>query len=308
MVPSTVHGRSFSFQCRRYPLHCWLLISSLWMWSDAAAAVSIEGNLVSELLHGFSDVVTLYALQNPALDFSLPLQASADNVEALLQHGSDFSLISGPLSPSQAQAQAQTNLSILPILSVALVPVYRLDALNGSVSLTFSRSTLALLFAGNITSWDDRHIADDNPGLALPSGNVTVAYQADFSFSTLTFLTALNKFESSISGVLPPSALPDWPVARYWKSMSGTGPTGVVAAVIDTDGTDKPPTPLRAVRPVTHSYARLRCACPHSLCTRQHRLLHSSGCARLWCKHRTAGEPGQSQRERQLTQRRLRGH
>ena len=233
-ITFTTHGRPFFSICYHALLYS-LLTSLLRPWTDVVSALSVEGNLVAELLYGFSDVVALYALQEPELVFSLPLQDSADNVDDLLQQRSDFSLITGPLSGSQAQARA--NLTILPVLSVALVPIYRLDALNVSHSLTFSRSTLALIFAGNITSWDDPHIADDNPGIALPPQNVTVVFRADSSLSTLSFLTALNKFEPSISGVLPASALPDWPIERYWKSTPGTGPTGVVASVIDTDST-----------------------------------------------------------------------
>ena len=231
-MTSTVHRRSYFPCCCRGLLYS-LVISTLCLSSHVAIAMSIEGNVVSEILYGFSDVVSLYALQHPDLDFSLPLQTSTVNVNDLLEQHSDFSLISGPLSA--AQAQAHPNLFVLPMLSVALVPIYRLDAVNVSLSLTFSRSTLALLFAGNITSWNDPQIVQDNPGVVLPSQNITVAYQEDSSFSTLTFLTALNKFDPSISGLLPPSPLPDWPIKRYWKSVPGTGPTGVVASVIDTD-------------------------------------------------------------------------
>ena len=199
-----------------------------------ACAVSILGNVVVETSYGFPSLTALYEIYHPSVTFTLPLQRTEDNVADLLAGRSDFSLIAGPLSTAQADAYPQ--LTVLPVLGTAIVPVYRLDALstNGSSSetpLIFSGRTLALIFAGRIRQWNHPLVQADNPGVTLPDTNITVAYQADSRILNLVFTTALNKYDPSIASILPPSANPSWPTASYAAALPGYGLRGVASDV-----------------------------------------------------------------------------
>jgi len=184
---------------------------------------------------GFPLVVDLYTQSRFNLTISLPLGTYDSNIASLLTGQTDFSITSGPLTA--AQAASYPNATVLPILSTAIVPIYRLDGLNSSSPLTLSGSTLALIFAGQITWWNDSLIQADNLGAVFPKQPITVAYQNDSQTFNYVFTEALNKFNSSISSVLPPSRLPSWPTALYAHSQPGLGVQGVVALVLDFDGT-----------------------------------------------------------------------
>lgn len=213
------------------------LLTSLFSTASTSAptTLSLLGNVVVEASYGFPSILALYQLYHPNVSFDIPLQRTEDNVAALLTGQSDFSLIAGPLSA--AQAAAHPNLTLLPVLGTAIVPVYRLDELgDSSTPLVFSGRTLALIFAGVIRYWNDSLIAADNPSVRLCATAITVAYQADSRVLNRVFTTALNKYEPSIAAILSPSELPAWPTDRFAASLPGYGLTGVASNVVDNDG------------------------------------------------------------------------
>ncbi len=63
----------------------------------------------------------------------------------------------------------------MPFAATALVPAYHISSLNNSESLLLDGETLALIFMGNISSWDHPNIQMLNPTLKLPHANITVA-------------------------------------------------------------------------------------------------------------------------------------
>ena len=52
--------------------------------------------------------------------------------------------------------------------------------------------TLAKIFAGKITKWNDAAIAADNPGVDLPDTDITVAHRSDGSGTTSNFTKYLD--------------------------------------------------------------------------------------------------------------------
>ncbi len=53
------------------------------------------------------------------------------------------------------------DITVYPLAAAAVVPIYNL---NISDVLTLSRTTLPLIFSGNITRWNDPLIQAENPG------------------------------------------------------------------------------------------------------------------------------------------------
>jgi ABC-type phosphate transport system substrate-binding protein len=64
---------------------------------------------------------------------------------------------------------------------------------SGIDSLKLSPETIAKIFSGQITKWNDAAIAADNPGASLPSTAITVVHRADASGTTNNFTTYLTK-------------------------------------------------------------------------------------------------------------------
>ena len=199
------------------------------------SSTDIIGTVTGTAGYVLPTVVDLYLLQGDG-NTSITIQSGSNsaNINALLAGNVDFAIISGALSP--AQAAAHPNLTVLPVMGTAMVPIYRLDALNSSIPLTFSGATLALIYAGNITNWSDPLIQADNVGVVLPNQTISIGYQLDVRQTTTAFLEYLVQSEPSIASMLPPSSKPTWPISRYASSSGGVGTAGVAAYVANMDG------------------------------------------------------------------------
>ena len=102
--------------------------------------------------------------------------------------------------------------------------------LSGVKTLNLSAATLAKIFSGSVTSWDDPAIAADNAGTTLPSTKITVAVRSDGSGTTSNF----SKFLAAAAPdafTLPAGDTVAWPSAQ-----SAKGNAGVAAIVKSTNG------------------------------------------------------------------------
>ena len=102
--------------------------------------------------------------------------------------------------------------------------------LSGVKDLKLSADTLAKIFMGTITTWNDPAIAADNSGVTLPSTAITVAVRSDGSGTTSNFSKYLAAAAPSIFTVTAGDTV-DWP-----KAQAGKGNAGVAQIVKDTPG------------------------------------------------------------------------
>jgi len=93
--------------------------------------------------------------------------------------------------------------------------------------LKLDGQTLADIFQGTITNWNDKRIADMNPGLKI-SGDITVVHRADGSGTTAIFTDYLAKVSSAWKDAVGSGAAVKWPAA---SSVGGKGNEGVAANV-----------------------------------------------------------------------------
>jgi phosphate transport system substrate-binding protein len=99
------------------------------------------------------------------------------------------------------------------------------------VKLKLSADTIAKIFEGQITTWDDAAIKTDNPSAKLPSTKITVVHRSDSSGTTANFTSFLNK---AAPGVW---TLGSGSTVSWGSSTQGaTGNSGVAKLVKDTDG------------------------------------------------------------------------
>jgi phosphate transport system substrate-binding protein len=102
-----------------------------------------------------------------------------------------------------------------PMVMGAIVPVVNIEGVKQG-ELVFDGETLASIYLGKITKWDDPAIAKLNPKLKLPSEAITVVRRSDGSGTTFNFTDYLSKSNAE------------------WKTKAGSGtavewPTGVGA-------------------------------------------------------------------------------
>jgi len=99
------------------------------------------------------------------------------------------------------------------------------------VKLKLSADTIAKIFSGAITSWNDAAIKTDNPRAKLPSTSITVVHRSDSSGTTANFTSFLTKAAPS-SWTLGSGSTVSWPSG----TQGATGNSGVAKLVKDTDG------------------------------------------------------------------------
>jgi len=97
--------------------------------------------------------------------------------------------------------------------------------------LKFTAATLAKIFQGDITTWNDPAIAADNPGVKLPSTKITIARRSDSSGTTQNFTGYLTKAAGSVWKLGTGSTV-TWPDS----SQGGNGNPGVSSIIKATDG------------------------------------------------------------------------
>ena len=135
--------------------------------------------------------------------------------------GSDAYLSDDQLSQSKKPCNGQPALEVPDYIS----PIALVYNLPGVSKLQLSPQTVAKIFAGKITTWNDPAIKSDNPGTKLPSTKITPVHRSDDSGTTNNFTDYLHQTAGSV-----------WtnPAGETWPYKSGegaNGTSGVVEAV-----------------------------------------------------------------------------
>lgn len=140
----------------------------------------------------------------------------------------DFGATDGPMTNDQL-AQAKSKIYHIPTVLGAVVPAYNIKGL--SAELKFSPATLANIFLGRITSWNDSAIARDNPGVNLPSTSIVVVHRSDGSGTTFCFTDYLSKVSKDWETQVGRGTSVRWPAG-----IGAKGNEGVAGMVRQMDG------------------------------------------------------------------------
>jgi phosphate transport system substrate-binding protein len=104
--------------------------------------------------------------------------------------------------------------------------------LKGVKSLNLDAKTVADIFNGTITKWNDPAIAQQNNGVTLPSTAISTVHRSDESGTTFNFTDYLNK---ASEGAWSDAAATVWPASlKGGQGLEGT--SGVIGGLDDTDG------------------------------------------------------------------------
>ena len=114
-----------------------------------------------------------------------------------------------------------------PAIIGGVVPIINVDGLKPG-QLKLDGVTLADIFQGTITNWNDKRIALLNPGVKIPAGDITVVHRADGSGTTAIFTDYLAKVSGEWKSAVGAGAAVKWPAA---SSVGGKGNEGVAANV-----------------------------------------------------------------------------
>lgn len=126
-----------------------------------------------------------WVLDGETLDYE-PV-GSLGGILRLQERGVTFAVSDYPVS---ADALRQSDLVQFPITVGSVAVVHNLD-LDGGAPLKLDATTLADIYRGTITTWNDPAIAALNPGVTLPKTPITPVHRSDGSGSTFALTTYL---------------------------------------------------------------------------------------------------------------------
>jgi phosphate transport system substrate-binding protein len=153
--------------------------------------------------------------------------------EQFLSGGVDFAGSDSPLSTDEELSQAKERCGggevfELPNYVSAIAVVYRLPGVD---ELNLSPETIAKIFSGSVTTWNDPAITAENPDAKLPSSPITPVHRSDKSGTTKNFTDYLDK---ASGGAWTQGAVDEWPT-QGGEAANGT--SGVIQAVQGGEGT-----------------------------------------------------------------------
>jgi phosphate transport system substrate-binding protein len=134
----------------------------------------------------------------------------------------DFGASDAPLAQAELD---KDGLLQFPTVFGGVVPVVNLPGV-GPGQLKLTGPVLGDIYVGKITKWNDKAIADLNPGLTLPNTDIGVVRRADGSGTTFIFTEYLSKVNPDWSQKIGKGTTVQWPVG-----LGGKGNEGVSAFV-----------------------------------------------------------------------------
>ncbi len=134
----------------------------------------------------------------------------------------DFGASDAPLKPEDLKA---AGLMQFPAIIGGIVPVVNIEGIAAG-TLKLSGPVLAGIYLGKIKSWNDKAIADLNPGAKLPADPITVVRRSDGSGTTFNFTNYLSKVSDDWKSKVGSATAVAWP-----EGVGGKGNEGVAAYV-----------------------------------------------------------------------------
>ncbi len=138
----------------------------------------------------------------------------------------DFANSDKPLVHADLQSN---NLVQFPQVVISIVPVVHLPGVVAG-QLVLDGKTLAAIFLGKITKWNDPAIKKLNPKAALPNMAILTVHRSDGSGTTFNFTNYLTKVEPDWKSVGSDTSV-NWP-----GGVGGKGNAGVAGTVQQTVG------------------------------------------------------------------------
>lgn len=132
-----------------------------------------------------------------------------------------------PLEPAELK---QSGLVQFPMIIGGVVPVINVKGIKAG-QLTLDGATIAGIYLGEITKWNDPRIRKLNPSAALPATAIAPVYRSDGSGTNFLFTDYLSKSSSKFKESIGANASVQWPVG-----IGAKGNEGVANMTTQTDG------------------------------------------------------------------------
>jgi phosphate transport system substrate-binding protein len=152
---------------------------------------------------------------------------SGAGIQQLTQSTVDFGASDMPMTDEQLGKITKYRVLHFPTVLGGLVPLYNIEGV--STDLKFTGDTLAGIYLGTITKWNDAALQKDNAGVKLPNAEIVVVHRSDGSGTSFVWTDYLSKVSPTWKSKVGAGTSPNWP-----KGLGGRGNEGVAGTVKQT--------------------------------------------------------------------------
>lgn len=168
-----------------------------------------------------------YTKVDPSVRFNYQPIGSGGGQKQILSETVDFGASDGPMSDENL-AKAPRKLLHIPTVAGAVVLIYNVP---GEPKLKLDGPTLADVFLGKVTKWNDPRLVQLNPDVTLPDADIVVAHRSDGSGTSYIFTDYLSSVSEDWADQVGKGTSVDWPVG-----LGAKGNPGVAGLVKQTPG------------------------------------------------------------------------
>ncbi len=169
-----------------------------------------------------------YSNAHPDVNFNYQSIGSGGGIRQITAGTIDFGATDAPMKEVE-MAKLPGPVFHIPTAIGAVSVVYNLEGVESGLKLT--QETLAEIFLGKISQWNDPKIASLNPGTKLPGSDIVVAHRSDGSGTTDIFTNYLAAVNGEWKSKVGRGKVVNWPVG-----LGGKGNEGVAGVVKQTPG------------------------------------------------------------------------
>ena len=204
-----------------------LLVCSLVLCLTASAQ-SLNGAGASFPAPIYQKWFSEYSSAHRGVQINYQSLGSGAGIRQVIAGTVDFGASDGPMSDEQLH-QAPGKILHIPTVLGAVVPAYNIPGVRQE--LKFTPETLAGIFLGKITNWNDPQIAKVNPGVRFPNLSIVVVHRSDGSGTSFIFTDYLSKVSPQWKSTVGANTAVKWPVG-----LGGKGNEGVAGQVRQMEG------------------------------------------------------------------------
>jgi len=158
-----------------------------------------------------------YAKVDPSVRFNYQSIGSGGGQKQILAQTVDFGASDGPMSDDNL-AKAPGKILHIPTVAGAVVITYNIP---GNPTLKFDGPTIAEIFQGSITKWNDSHISQLNPGVKFPNTDLVVVHRSDGSGTSYIFTDFLSSVSRNWEQRVGRNTSVKWPTGLGAKGNEG---------------------------------------------------------------------------------------
>ncbi|WP_095089324.1 phosphate ABC transporter substrate-binding protein PstS [Mesorhizobium sophorae] len=152
---------------------------------------------------------------------------SGGGIKQVIAKTVTFGATDKPMSDADLE---KNGLVQFPMVMGGIVPIVNLTGVKPG-ELILDGKTIAQIYLGAITTWDDAAIKALNPTLTLPSTAIAVVHRSDGSGTTFNFTNYLVKLSPDWKDKVGSDTAVEWPTG-----VGAKGSEGVANTVKQTDG------------------------------------------------------------------------